>query len=85
MLTIADEGSGISHATMEKLFEPFFTTKGLSGSGLGLWVSKEIMERHHGRLLVRSRVREANCRKGGTVFAMFLPFDVQAETKPTAA
>jgi signal transduction histidine kinase len=85
VLTIADQGSGISHATMERLFEPFFTTKGLSGSGLGLWVSKEIMERHHGRLLVRSRVREAACGKGGTVFAMFLPFDVEAETKPMAA
>jgi signal transduction histidine kinase len=85
VLTVADEGSGISHATMERLFEPFFTTKGLSGSGLGLWVSHEIMERHHGRLLVRSRVRDASCGKGGTVFAMFLPFDAEAETKQIAA
>jgi signal transduction histidine kinase len=85
VLTIADEGSGISHATMERLFEPFFTTKGLSGSGLGLWVSHEIMQRHQGRLLVRSRVREAAGGKGGTVFAMFLPFEMEAEPRPIAA
>jgi signal transduction histidine kinase len=85
VLTVADEGSGISHATMEKLFEPFFTTKGLSGTGLGLWVSNEIMQRHRGRLLVRSRVREGTSGKGGTVFAMFLPFDTEAGAKQVSA
>jgi len=85
VLTIADEGSGISQATMERLFEPFFTTKGLSGSGLGLWVSNEIVQRHHGRLLVRSRMRNETSQKGGTVFTMFLPFDTKVEAKSIAA
>jgi PAS domain S-box-containing protein len=69
-LTIADTGSGISQETMKKLFTPFFTTKGIRGTGLGLWISSEIVERHKGRLTVRSGLREG-CR--GTIFKLFLP------------
>ena len=53
-LTIADTGSGISAAARQHLFEAFFTTKGINGNGLGLWISADIIQRHHGRLLLRS-------------------------------
>jgi PAS domain S-box-containing protein len=69
-LTIADTGSGISAKTMQQIYKPFFTTKGASGTGLGLWISSEIIARHHGRLMVRSRQRPEG---GGTVFSLFLP------------
>ncbi len=72
ILTIADTGAGITDGAREKLFRPFFTTKGITGTGLGLWVSKEIVDRHRGSLRVRSSQRPA-CH--GTVFALFLPFN----------
>jgi PAS domain S-box-containing protein len=70
-LTIADTGGGISAETRQRLFEPFFTTKGINGNGLGLWISADIIERHHGRLLLRS---SQNPTRHGTVFSLFLPF-----------
>ncbi len=72
ILTIADTGSGMSPETRTKLFEPFYTTKGIAGTGLGLWISKEIVERHQGRLSVRSSQRPGHT---GTVFTIFLPFE----------
>lgn len=71
-LTIADEGTGISPESLKHLFEPFFSTKGITGTGLGLWVSQEIVERHGGTIRVRSRLRHGG-QKGGTVFRIFLP------------
>jgi len=73
VLTVADTGCGMDSATLEQIFEPFFTTKGIGGTGLGLWVSQEVVARHHGALRVHSSQREAS---SGTVFALFLPFDV---------
>ncbi len=70
MMTIADTGTGISPNTRHNLFKPFFTTKGLAGTGLGLWVSAEIVTRHQGRLTVRSRQRQ---HSSGTVFELFFP------------
>ena len=69
-MTIADTGSGISASTRHNLFKPFFTTKGLAGTGLGLWVSAEIVTRHQGRLTIRSSQRPES---SGTVFQFFLP------------
>ncbi len=66
-ITLADTGEGIRPENLQRIFEPFFTTKESVGTGLGLWVSSEIVERHHGRLRVRSR------RGEGTVFSIFLP------------
>ncbi len=71
VLTIADTGSGIPKEALARIFDPFFTTKGPSGTGLGLWVSKEIVDRHKGVLNVRS---EAQAGASWTVFTMFLPF-----------
>jgi PAS domain S-box-containing protein len=80
VFTIADSGGGISAENHKRIFEPFFTTKGTSGTGLGLWVSQEIVQRHQGILRVRSRQRpregeRLDGAKSGTVFTMFLPFE----------
>jgi PAS domain S-box-containing protein len=72
VFTIADTGSGIAKETAARLFEPFFTTKGTVGTGLGLWVSKEIVSRHRGRLTLRSSQQQLH---HGTVFTVFLPFE----------
>lgn len=73
-VTIADDGAGMDRYTLERLFHPFVTTKGESGTGLGLWVSKGIVDKHHGTIRVRSREGD------GTVFRMFLPLDTTEET-----
>ena len=70
VLTVADDGSGMDKKTLANLFEAFFTTKGMNGTGLGLWVSREIIDRHHGSVRVRSQ--QANAHHG-TVFRLFLP------------
>ena len=71
VFTVADTGSGLDHNTASRIFEPFFTTKGFSGTGLGLWVSKTIVERHQGVIAVRSSRRQT---QSGAVFTVFLPF-----------
>jgi signal transduction histidine kinase len=73
-ITIADTGSGMSPEVRNRIFEAFYTTKGLSGTGLGLWISKGIVEKHHGRLSVRSSNRPPHT---GTVFSLFLPRDLE--------
>jgi PAS domain S-box-containing protein len=69
-ITIADTGFGIPAKHLESIFEPFFTTKKDTGTGLGLWVSRELVEKHGGTLRVRSRTSDPFC---GTVFSIFLP------------
>ncbi|KAA6460850.1 PAS domain S-box protein [Acidobacteria bacterium AB60] len=78
VLTIADNGSGIPPEVRKHIFDAFFTTKGTAGNGLGLWVSQEIVERHHGVLRVRSTQREG---RSGTTFTLFLPFEPPADTE----
>jgi PAS domain S-box-containing protein len=72
VLTIADTGAGMDSEVLPKIFQPFFTTKGIGGTGLGLWVSQEIADRHNGALKVRTSQCEG---RSGTVFTLFLPFD----------
>ncbi len=69
-ITIADTGHGMSRDTLHRIFEPFFTTKDLQGTGLGLWISYGIVERHQGRLSVRSSEHPVH---HGTIFSLFLP------------
>ncbi len=71
-LTIADTGTGIPKEKHTKVFEAFYTTKGISGTGLGLWISKDIMHRHGGKISIRSSQREGH---RGTVVTLFLPFN----------
>ena len=68
-VTIADSGTGMDKETLNELFRPFFTTKGEVGTGLGLWVSKGILEKHRADLAVRSK------RGRGTVFQLFFPLN----------
>jgi PAS domain S-box-containing protein len=65
--TVADTGTGMDAAVRERIFEAFYTTKGNAGTGLGLWVSREIIDRHHGTIRVSSG------RGRGTVIQVFLP------------
>ncbi len=71
VLTFADTGSGIPAQILASIFEPFFTTKGMMGTGLGLWISKGIIEKHHGSIHVRSSQRHG---ASGTIFRLSLPF-----------
>jgi PAS domain S-box-containing protein len=66
---IADSGTGIRESLRRRVFEPFFTTKSTTGTGLGLWLSAETVEKHKGSLKFRSRT-EGKYR--GTVFSVFL-------------
>ncbi|MGE0407199.1 MAG: ATP-binding protein, partial [Candidatus Korobacteraceae bacterium] len=72
-VTIADTGSGMPMETLARIFEPFYSTKGNRGTGLGLWVSKEIVVKHRGIMQVRSKANR------GTVFSIFFPLAGVAE------
>lgn len=71
VLTVADTGLGMPRGILGHIFDPFYTTKGNGGNGLGLWVSQQIVDRHEGKLAVRSRQAP---ERSGTVFQLFLPF-----------
>jgi len=73
-LTIADTGSGIRPEVRNSLFEPFVSTKGDTGTGLGLWLSSQIIRKHGGTIQVKSRALSPDT---GTVFSVFLPLDFQ--------
>jgi PAS domain S-box-containing protein len=68
-IAVCDSGCGISDSAKKKLFSPFFTTKQSVGTGLGLWVTKGIVEKHGGSIRFRSRVQPP-C---GTIFRIVLP------------
>jgi len=85
--TVADAGTGIEPGVRARIFEPFFTTKEATGTGLGLWVSHEIILKHHGVVHVRSRTA-ADGGKAGTVFQVFFPDNEELkgqERQPAAA
>jgi PAS domain S-box-containing protein len=76
-ISVADTGAGIDPEVRQHIFEAFFTTKESTGTGLGLWVSYEIVLKHHGAMHVRSRRSQSgrsSPRNGsGTVFQIFIP------------
>ena len=76
-MVVADTGAGMEAEVRERIFEAFFTTKEVTGTGLGLWVSHEILLKHRGIVHVRSRAAHPNFpgRSTGTVFEIFLPDD----------
>jgi signal transduction histidine kinase len=71
-LSIADCGHGIPPATTRQIFDPFFTTKGTVGTGLGLWVCKQLVDKNGGSIRVRSTTEGPN---RGTTFSVTLPCD----------
>lgn len=74
-ITVADTGSGMPESVRRRIFEPFFTTKDATGTGLGLWITTEILEKHGATIFVRSRqaVAPGSGRQSGTVFMLFFP------------
>jgi PAS domain S-box-containing protein len=69
-ITFLDNGSGIAPAHRKKIFEPFYTTKKDVGTGLGLWLTQNLVMKHHGSLHVRSSVQPG---RTWTAFSVFLP------------
>jgi two-component system, chemotaxis family, CheB/CheR fusion protein len=78
-VTIADSGAGIRPADLSHIFEPFYTTKTDAGTGLGLWLSYGIVQKHGGSIRVRSRTVPQH---SGTTFSLFLPDEIE---RPKAA
>ncbi len=81
-ITVADTGSGIPPPILQHVFEPFFTTKINTGTGLGLWVSKELIEKQGGHLRVRSSIFAS---RTGTVFSIYIPVDPSNATTSSEA
>jgi signal transduction histidine kinase len=71
-ITVADCGHGMGVATAKRIFDPFFTTKGTVGTGLGLWVCKQLVEKNSGSIRVRSTTEG---QRRGTTFSVMLPRD----------
>jgi two-component system CheB/CheR fusion protein len=59
-------------ATLKRIYEPFFTTKNETGTGLGMWVTAQLVDRLQGDLRVRSTTRRG---RSGTKFSLFLPLE----------
>jgi PAS domain S-box-containing protein len=76
-VTVADGGHGMGAATMKQIFDPFFTTKGTVGTGLGLWVCKQLIEKNGGSIQVRSNTGGA---RRGTTFSIVLPGEAAIPT-----
>lgn len=74
-MTIADNGEGISSKNLKRIGEPFFTTKQSIGTGLGLWVTSELVRKHEGKLQIKSRAGE------GTVVTIWLPIERRQEER----
>lgn len=71
-VSVSDDGPGVDMDIIGQIFEPFFTTKtNGSGTGLGLFIAKRIVEQHNGRLWVE------NNPQGGATFVVLLPRQVQ--------
>ena len=73
---VADNGQGIPSENLQRIFEPFFTTKEEAGNGLGLSLSKRIVEDHRGKIAIRSSVHP---RRRGTVLKISLPAPSSSE------
>jgi signal transduction histidine kinase len=80
-IVIADSGCGIASEKLSAIFEPFYTTKGSTGTGLGLWVTRQLIEKHGGTIRMRSSNADS---RNGTIFRIFLPA-VHAEISAASA
>ena len=69
-ITVADTGAGMEQRTLSRVFEPFFTTKGIGGTGLGLWITLELVKNNRGQIKIRSSTKPGRC---GTVITVVFP------------
>ena len=74
-VSVCDTGSGIRPEDAKRLFEPFFTTKSTKGTGLGLWISKGIVQKYDGTIKFRSLKLSTG---SATCFSVFMPGTVSA-------
>jgi signal transduction histidine kinase len=79
---VADNGCGMQEHVRAKLGQPFYTTKGQRGTGLGLWVSRTILQRYGAEMRLRSSVAP---ERHGTTFSVFVPFVHRARVVEIAA
>jgi PAS domain S-box-containing protein len=76
-LIIADNGTGIDAEILPRIFEPFYSTKGIGGTGLGLWVTEDLVEKNGGAMRVRSSKRK---NLHGTTFSLFFPHALESSS-----
>ncbi|MGB7134050.1 MAG: PAS domain S-box protein [Acidobacteriaceae bacterium] len=81
-LVVADRGSGIPEEIRRRIFTPFFTTKKDVGTGLGLWIVKDLLVRKDGSICCRSQVAGSGDHRSGTVMMVFLASDQDASRDP---
>jgi signal transduction histidine kinase len=79
-ISVVDHGEGIPRAAHSRLFEPFFTTKGDIGTGLGLWLTKDIIQQHGGFIQARNHHHPR-----GAVFSFWIPKRRSATNSETQA
>ncbi len=72
-ITVSDTGTGMDRTTLDRLYEPFFSTKGIGGTGLGLWISRDLILRNAGLIRIRS---SRNAAHSGTTIVLWFPRDV---------
>jgi len=80
-VSIFDTGSGIDSANNKKIFEPFFSTKDVKGTGLGLWVTHGIVQKHEGLIRFKS---STSPDKGFTCFSVFIPSQFASRARATS-
>jgi len=70
-IVVRDNGTGIAQENLPRVFEPFFTTKGDLGTGIGLWVAKQLVDTRGGQISIASSTEQG---KSGTTVTIFIPF-----------
>lgn len=75
-ILVADTGTGMPPDILSRVFEPFFSTKGIGGTGLGLWITRDLVTKNHGKISIRTR---ATSQRSGT--ACMLSFKTSRSEK----
>ena len=70
-ILVRDNGTGISRENLDRVFEPFFSTKGQRGTGIGLWVARQLLEKRGGSINLKS---STEFPASGTTVSVFIPF-----------
>ena len=67
---VSDTGHGIPNESLTKIFEPFFSTKDAQGTGIGLWITDQLVKKYRGHIAVKSNTTGAHI---GTTLSVFFP------------